>query len=69
MPYMIETQGKKFNVVTRRTGKVHGTFDTMGDAKAQMRALFNSLDDHKEVRRRTTEAAAESTSGEAADDT
>ena len=52
MPYVIEKRGKKYHVITRRTGESHGELDNMGDAKAQMRAMFAGHDKKKKARKK-----------------
>lgn len=45
MPYSIKKAGSKFQVVSKDTGKVHGTHPTREDAQKQMRALYANVPD------------------------
>ena len=44
MPWKIEKLGKKYAVVNEMTGKISGRHDTKGEALAQQRALYASME-------------------------
>lgn len=53
MPFKVKRSGKRYKVVTERTGKVHGTHPTKAKAMAQMRAMYANeadADDRKLAR-------------------
>jgi len=49
MPYLVVQRDGKWVVITKATGKVHGTHKSRRDALAQMRAMYaNSGPEAKE---------------------
>lgn len=45
MPYLIVQRDGKWVVITKETGKVHGTHDSKKKAKAQLKALYANTGD------------------------
>lgn len=43
MPFIVKKVGAKYKVVTKETGKVHGTHSTKAEADKQVRALYTNV--------------------------
>ena len=48
MPFQVRKRGNKYVVITKGTGKVHGTFTSKEKALAQMRALYANVPEARE---------------------